>query len=371
MAGVDPEFGVSTMRLWLAAGGAAALVVVCAWMLSRLRTQATASLTRVGLLVLGACLGAAVAWAFSPSVTSSSSSFSSPVLGRNPDLDRHDLELRASQLNAQTLAVGSPLACLDGAAGENVEMACEKALFATPATVASATAYVAARLALLADLVAYSKRGGVNIDNILSPLRHGLETDRFGFVAHTLAVRDGCSSQNCKILELLSDPGRIRANLGGQTLDRYLDHYLTVWAQAAESELTTSAMTQPGSTVPRKVVVNADFPSASSIPPVSIMNPEPKGPVVPGAAAAAAANPNPTEPGPAPNRRSRKPPAAAPSAAAPAAAPPAEPVEPVWAPVPATAAVPAPPAVGAPMQLNSAPPPSPPPQANTVTTHTQ
>jgi len=370
MAGIDPQFGISAARLWLAAGAAALLVVACAWMFARLRTQATASLTRVGLLVLGACLGAAVVWAFTPPVSSSSSSHL--AIG-DSDSDRRALELRASELSAQALAVGSPLACLDGAAGENVEMACEKALFATPATVASATAYVAARLTLLADLVAYSKRGGAGIDNILSPLRHGLETDRFGFVAHALAVRDGCSSQNCKILELLSDPGRIRANLGAQTLDRYLDHYVTVWAQAAESELTTSAMTQPGSTVPRKVVVNADFPSASSIPPVSIMNPEPKGPVVPGAAAAAAANPNPTEPGPAPNRRSRKP-AAAPSAAAPAAAPPAppaEPVEPVWAPVPAAAAVPAPPAVGAPMQLNSAPSPSPPPQANTVTTHTQ
>ena len=45
-------------------------------------------------------------------------------------------------------------------AGENVEAACEKALFAAPATVAAASSYVAARLTLLSDVVAYIKAGG-------------------------------------------------------------------------------------------------------------------------------------------------------------------------------------------------------------------
>ena len=42
-------------------------------------------------------------------------------------------------------------------------------------------------------------------------------------------------------------------------------------------------------------MVNIDFPTAASIPAVSIMNPEPNGPVLPGVAAAAAANPNPQQ----------------------------------------------------------------------------
>ncbi len=76
----------------------------------------------------------------------------------------------------RALAPGSPLACLDGLAGENVEAACEKALFAAPATVAAATSYVAARLALLADMAAYTKRGGGDIDSALLPLRRSLES---------------------------------------------------------------------------------------------------------------------------------------------------------------------------------------------------
>ena len=123
------------------------------------------------------------------------------------------------------MAPGSPLACLDELAGDNVEAACEKALFAGPATVAAASAYSAARLILLSDMSAYVKRGGQGIEAAMPPLRKSLEADRFGFVAHMLAVRDGCSSANCKALALLDDPSRVRANLSGQMLDRYLDLY--------------------------------------------------------------------------------------------------------------------------------------------------
>jgi hypothetical protein len=251
---------------------------------------------------------------------------------RDQSAERRTLEMRAAELNAQTLAPGSALACLDAVAGDSVETACEKALFAAPATVAAATSYAAARLALLSDMVAYDARGGGGIDSVLLPLRHSLEADRFGFVAHALAVRDGCSSQNCKPLALLHDPSRVRANLSGETLDRYLDHYLTVWNQAAGSpvaDLTSSApgaIGQAGAPGGRKSLVNIDFPSAASIPAVSIMNPEP---TRPGAAATAAADPNPAST----SKRSRKQAAnPAPPAAPSAPADPNSQVEPVWAP---------------------------------------
>ena len=101
-----------------------------------------------------------------------------------------------------------------------------------------------------------------------------------------------CTGQNCKALALLRDPGRVRSNLSAQTLDRYLDHYQEVWAKASEATPAEVAQVQPNASAPHKLV-NIDFPSAASIPPVSIMNPEPTGPVLPGVAAAAAANPNP------------------------------------------------------------------------------
>jgi hypothetical protein len=350
MLGVVPDIGASVLRLWVAAGSAALLVMVCALAFGWTRTRSAA---RASVVVLGAILGASMAWAFLDAATV-----------RDQSAERRALEMRAAKLTAQALAPGSALACLDALAGESVETACEKALFAAPATVATATSYAAARLALLADMVAYTGHGGPNIDSMLLPLRRSLEADRFGFVAHALAVRDGCSSQSCKALTLLHDSSRVRANLSGETLDRYLDHYLTVWNQAPDTPVADLISSPPGamgSPGGRKVSVNIDFPTASSIPPVSIMNPEPNRPV-PGAAAA--------EPNPAPSpasKRSRKQAASAPAQSTPP--PPGDStsqVDPVWtpatavaAPKAATAAVPgatiAAPGGGTPVQLNPFP----------------
>ncbi len=340
MLGVDPEFGTSALRLWVAAGSAALLFLFC--MLALFRPQPSLP-WRAGLVILSAIFGAAIAWA---SLGHSSSGDLNP--------DRRALELRLSELSVQALAPGSSLACLDAVAGENVEAACEKALFASPASVASASSYVAARLTLLAGMTAYAARGGANIEYVLAPLRRSLEADHFGFVAHVLAVRDACTSETCKPLALLRDPGRVRSNLGAQPLDRYLDHYQEVWAKASEATPAEVAQAQPPG--PRKLI-NIDFPSAASIPPVSIMNPEPTGPVLPGVAAAAAANPNP-QASAAASRRSRKQAAASPTqtVAQPTLAGTAS-SEPIWPeplpPAPSqTSATPA----GAPVQLN---PPSP------------
>ena len=280
MFGLDPDIGGSALRLWVAAGSAALLVFVCALAFDWTRTRTVA---RVSVVVVGAVLGGTLAWAFLNAAGS-----------RDRAAERRGLETRAAELNVQALQPGSPLACLDGLSGDSVEAACERALFASPVTVATATTYVAARLALLADMTAYVQHGGGDIDSALMPLRRGLESDRFGFVAHTLAKRDGCTSEKCKALSLLSDPAKVRTNLSGQTLDRYLDRYLTVWAQAPGTPVaeaapvapTTVAAQTPEAGAPRKPV-SIDFPSADSIPAVSIMNPEPKGPVTPQSAAAA------------------------------------------------------------------------------------
>src|ERR1700719_984897 len=286
MVGVDSEMASSVLRLWIAAGSAAVFVSICAVALSGLRTNAA----RAGVVALGALVGVAMIWAL----------LVSPV-AQDHGADRRALELRAQELTTHTLAPGSPLACLDAVAGENVDGACEKALFASAATVAAASSYAAARLELLSDMAVYVKHGGRDIDGALVPLRHSLETDAYGCVAHALAVRDGCTSQNCKALEVLRDPSRVRANLSGQTLDRYLDRYLTAWAlqpdgpgPVADAAPQSQPTYQPGAPGPRKTV-NIDFPTAASIPPVSIMNPEPGTKPAP-ASAAAAANPNPQAP---------------------------------------------------------------------------
>ena len=356
MFGVDPDIGSSALRLWVAAGSAALLVFICALTFDWTRTRTAA---RVGVVMLGAVLGASLAWAFLDAATV-----------RDRSAERRALETRAAELNAESLAPGSPLACLNGLAGDDVEAACEKALFASPAAVAGATSYVAARLSLLADIVAYTKHGGGNIATVLLPLRHSLEADRFGFVAHTLVVADRCTGDHCAALALLDNPGQVRANLSGQTLQHYLDHYLPVWAQPPETPVADATPTGATEPSPTHRMVNIDFPSAASIPPVSIMNPEPPGP--PAAAAVASATAG--EPkaqqshdAPAPARRGAQKKAPAPPSPPAQAAAEAPAVDPVWQPradapparpAPAAAAVAAspPPQTLGPVQLYPFPP---------------
>ena len=308
MLGVDPEFGASLVRLWIAAGSAALLVVLCAvaFLQPQVRLAANPAL-RIGFVVAGAVFGAVMTWAF----------LDRAILG-GAAAERRALELRGQQLSSQVLIPGSPLACLDALVGESVEAACEKSLFASPATVASASAYVGAQLTLLANMTTFGQRQGIELEPMMVPLRRSLETDRFGFVAYVLAIRDGCTAQNCKTLSLFRDANRVRTNLTTAALERYLEHYAAAWS-APEVPLAEATQAPTGSTAAAagqgsRKIVNIDFPSASSIPAVSIMNPEPTGPVLPGVAAAAAANPNPSAPA---QRHARKQSSPNPNAAAP------------------------------------------------------
>jgi hypothetical protein len=274
---------------------------------------------------------------------------------RDLSVERRNLEMRAAQLTAQVMAPGSPLACLDATAGDIVETACEKALFAAPATVAAASSYTAARMTLLSDAVVHVKAGG-NLDSVLPALRRALEADRFGFVAHTLAVRDGCSSSRCATLALLRDPERVRANLSAQTFDRYVEHYMPLWGQPSETPVAdaapgstaTLAASEPSAGQGQKKFVNIDFPSSASIPAVSIMNPEPK--VAP---ANAAGEPRGAASG---RRSSRKTASPAPVATAPPAPTLVPQAEPVWEP--AVAPVPSPQPPSSPPQASAAQPPA-------------
>jgi hypothetical protein len=314
MFGAAGEIGTSALKLWLAVGSAVFLVSF--YLLVYLLPQYVIGRgLRAAFVILGGGLGAVMAWALLDSTPS------------NPE--RRSLELRAEQLKAQALAPGSPLACLDPLSGQAVEAACEKAVFASPANVAAATSFVADRLDLLAALLAYRKGGAANVDDLVNPLRRSLEADRFGFLAHVLAVRDGCSGQDCKALAVLNDSARVRANLNVQTFDRHVEHYAEIWAKPAEAPVAD--IVPPNPQPPHKMV-NIDFPTAASIPAVSIMNPEPTGPVLPGMAAAAAANPNPQQATPPGTRRTRKATAnaAPPQAQAQPTVTNAGPTEPIW-----------------------------------------
>src|ERR1700689_1668207 len=124
MFGADGEIGTSALRLWLAVGSAIFLIsfYLLAYLLPR---YVIGRGLRAAFVILGAGLGAVMAWA---------------LLDATPSAERgaapRPLELRAAQLNAQTLAPGSALACLDPLSGETVAAACEKVVFTSPASVA-------------------------------------------------------------------------------------------------------------------------------------------------------------------------------------------------------------------------------------------
>lgn len=206
---------------------------------------------------------------------------------------------RSAQLNISAIAPGSPLACLDGTAGEQVENACEKSVFADAQSAASAVAYISARLSLLSDAFAVSQHGDPGLLAAFASMRRALELDRYGIAAHVLAVRDGCVAERCAALAMFQDTGALKANLKVHAFDTYVARYASNWGK---SEPVTDRQPQAAAPAGAPVVGAAeplsvdhpldsryDFPSAASIPPVSIMNSEPPPPKGPSATNAPAA----------------------------------------------------------------------------------
>ncbi len=196
---------------------------------------------------------------------------------------RRALSQRYAELTAQALAPGSTLACLDGAAGEAVEAACEKMVFAGPQHTAAAVSYMAARLTLLADGLAFARHDDPDFAAALAGLRRAIELDRFGIAAHVLALRDGCTAERCDAFALLQDSNVIKSNLKAQIFDQYVSRHAAGWNKPAAVPMAQQPPTAAPALsalerAPAKAPVpdKYDFPSADSIPAVSIMNAEPK-----------------------------------------------------------------------------------------------
>lgn len=203
--------------------------------------------------------------------------------------ERRALDSRVNELATRALMPGSALACLDAMAGEAVEDACERAIFASPEAVAAATSYVAARLTLLADATEFSRRHGGSYEDGIDNLRHSVELDRFGIAAQVLATRDGCTIDDCAALELLRDPNRIVANMKERAFDIHVGRNVANWLSrspqvAGNPPAGAAVATAPAASVPapqpapaqqQAAATAVNFPSASTIPPVSIMNNEP------------------------------------------------------------------------------------------------
>ena len=226
--------------------------------------------------------------------------------------EQRDLRLRDSQLSVSALAPGSSLACLDGVAGEQVENACERAVFADAQSTARAVAYVTARLALLADVSAVAQRDDRGLLAVFANARRALELDRYGIAAHVLAVRDGCTTERCAVFAMFQDTGALKANLKVRAFETYVARYASAWGKSepgADKEPQASVAPLPPvasagePSAPHPVDSRYDFPSSASIPPVSIMNAEPPPPKEQTGAASAQPGEKPAGNTPVPHKR--------------------------------------------------------------------
>ena len=300
--------GIVSLPVWAVVAIAAVLVLACALALVRGR-GAVASLS-VAIFVL--ILALAGWWA------------RDHFARRDLAAAQRALDARGFELATRAFMPGSALGCLDAIAGETVEAACEKALFASPEATAAAVSYVAAQLSLLASARELG-RYGETASGMLA-LRRTLEADRFGVVAHVLAVRDGCAPDQCRAFAWLGDTSRIKVNLAERPFDARIKTYAAGWP-AVGGRALASTPPSPAPTAAAKVPNNLYFPSATSIPPVNIMTAEPppaQRPPQDTTGAADAATPTPPRRPAQTNSQARPPASAAPARATPVPSAPAQ-----------------------------------------------
>lgn len=249
-------------------------------------------------------------------------------------------EAAPAEARAQAAVVASlpALSCLDDLAGDAVAIGCEKALFGAPDAAAAAVAYTAARIDRLTALGdAATANNSLSLD--MRVLRKSLERDRYGLVAQVLVARNGCTQFDCAAFRSLTDQQQVAANMAAHLYDTLVARYAPTWnvPGAAPAMPASAALAGLPASMPTGKPTNAEFPSASSTPPVSIMNPEPSTRQAPAANAAAA--PAPRAPAAAqaaaPAAPAAKKPPAPKAARAPAAAP--VPLAPPPGPAPAAA----------------------------------
>ena len=295
LPGLDLSTGTFTLPLWAVAVAAALIValVIIAVVRSGL-TEFGGLVFRVAVIVIAVVFG----WTY---------------VNRANERDRADerrsLDQRAADLIGRAVAPGSAIACLEATNTETVEGACERAVFSTPETVAAATAYLSARLSLLSDAHDYTARRDPSYESAIAGLRRTVAADRYGLASQVLATRDGCTADTCDAFGLVYDDKRLRANLKDRLFDVTVARYAVNWP------MRTRPLASGGGGTGVPAGPNVTFPSAASIPPVSIMNAEPPQaaapPPPPPAAASAPAQPTNT----APASAARRPPAKQPSGA--------------------------------------------------------
>ena len=194
-----------------------------------------------------------------------------------------------TQSPPQVSAALPALSCIDDMAGETVLTACEKALFGSAESAAAAVSYAASRLTRLTafgDVAAADQ----NMTPDLQALRRSVERDRYGLAAYVLLTRDHCTPSDCAAFRSLADHNQVVANMDERVYEGLVTRYAPSWNAPAAAVGPIAALP---SSMPTGRPTNAEFPSAASTPPVSIMNPEPGAPTARPPASANTARPSP------------------------------------------------------------------------------
>ena len=271
----------------LAAAGFFAMILLVT-LLRAERSVANGALTVITLLAVGIAVAATVRGPLARTTTAS--------------VERHPAA-------ATTTAALPSLSCVEDIAGDAVAAACEKAVFASADATAAAVNHMAqmiTRLTSFGDASTAQKA----MTPELQGLRRAIERDRYGLVAQVLLARDRCTPTQCPAFRSLTDNHQIITNMDEHAYDVLVSRYAAAWNAAPSMPAGAVAMLPPS--MPSGRPTNAEFPSASSTPPVSIMTPEP------GTSNAAPPGQRPPAPAASPPK-----PAPAPAEAKPAAPPPA------------------------------------------------
>lgn len=173
----------------------------------------------------------------------------------------------------QHVALAPAIACLDGLAGESVESACEKAVFGSAAVAAAAVSYAAGQVSQV-----IAGAGARSLTPEQQAIKRAVERDRFGLVAHVIAVRERCVVTDCPLFRALADSDRIKANMKERLYDTLVARYSPSWTSAnAMTAVPATAGLLPGMpagpNVPSGRPTSVDFANSADIPPVSIMTP--------------------------------------------------------------------------------------------------
>ena len=252
---LDQIWNLPTVPMWitLAAAGFFGLVVLIT-LLRAEKSVANGTLTVITLLAIGVAVAATIRGYGPPGPP-----------GRGGSGETRSLP----QVSYAALPA---LSCIDDLAGDTVLSACEKVLFGSAESTAAAVAYTASqitRLTTLGDAAVANK----NMTPELQALRRALERDRYGLVAQVLLVRDRCTPMQCAAFRSFTDQHRIASNMEEHTYDGVIARYSPTWnaPPAAVGPLAVLAPTTMATGKP----TTAEFPTAASTPPVSIMTPEP------------------------------------------------------------------------------------------------